>query len=271
MTALLCTIGCAPARPANRKGRPPTALRVAPFFGLHSGGAMSLELRKAAVLLGLDAKAGWPLVLTADQLFVLQIRGEAEDAEPDPVARCAFRSLLEDDIKSGELAHTTTQVLKKTTPVVRYRRSTSPHSWDGGGSLLAAVRSMDAVVPQQTKPALITHINITARDFCAWLQRNGVLPSALVSSWFKAAEVDTQPATVVAMPTVPQHTKRIPQKSIAPDWDGHRLLKRQQEFKALGLRDFTARVAKESGLSEREVTRRIKAEVKPQSAKKSAA
>lgn len=156
---------------------------------------MSLELRKAAVLLGLDAKAGWPLVLTADQLFVLQIRGEAEDAEPDPVARRAFRSLLEDDIKSGELAHTTTQVLKKTTPVVRYRRSTSPHSWDGGGSLLAAVRSMDAVVPQQTKPVLITHINITARDFCAWLQRNGVLPSALVSSWFKAWKAEEQAAS----------------------------------------------------------------------------
>jgi hypothetical protein len=235
---------------------------------------MSLELRKAAVLLGLDPKAGWPLALTADQLFVLQTRGEAEDAKPDQVALRAFRSLLEDDIKSGELARTTSQVLKKTTRSVGYSGGISTRSWDGVGGGLGGVGLIGAAparVLKQTEHVQTTQINITARDFCAWLQRNGVLPSALVSSWFKAAEVDTQPATVVAMPTVPQHTKRIPQKSIAPDWDGHRLLKRQQEFKALGLRDFTARVAKESGLSEREVTRRIKAEVKPQSAKKSAA
>jgi len=235
---------------------------------------MSLELRKAAVLLGLDAKAGWPLALTSDQLFVLQTRGEAEDAKPDQVALRAFRSLLEDDIKSGELAHTTTQVLKKTTRSVGYSGGISSRSWDGVGGGLGGVGLIGAAptrVLQQTKPVLITQINITARDFCAWLQRNGVSPSALVSDWFAAAEVDTQPATVIAMPTGPQHTKRLPQKCMASDWDGPRLLERQQEFKAMGLKDFTARVAKEAGLSVREVNRRIKAEVKPQSAAKSAA
>lgn len=273
MTVLLCTMGAAPARPANRKGRPPTALRVAPLFGLHLGGAMSLELVQAARLLGFDAKAGWPLVLTADHLACLQTHDEAKDAKLNRVAQHDFRAFLELGLQGGELAHTTSQVLKKTTRIVRHSGGISLRSWDGGGGLLAALRSMDgapARVLQRTEPVQTTCFNITAHDFCTWLQRHGMPPSALVADWFEAAEVDVQPVTAIAMATGPQHTKRLPQKCMASDWDGPRLLERQQEYKAMGLKDFTARVAKEAGLSKREVSRRIKAEVKPQSAAKRA-
>lgn len=52
--------------------------------------------------------------------------------------------------------------------------------------------------------------------------------------------------------------KKLKQHELAPEWTGQRLKNRKAELKRDGVKDFIARLSKESGLPMREVSRRIK-------------
>lgn len=62
----------------------------------------------------------------------------------------------------------------------------------------------------------------------------------------------------------PINSKKVPERSKSPEWDGKRLKDRKSELKAAGKsegrkqNDFTKRLSEEAGISVREVSRRIK-------------
>lgn len=198
----------APARNANRKGRPPTALRVASINGVcASGDGMALDLawRDALAVAGrqftrAECDAGWPETMQPFQLALLQRPWVLGDALGRRTCDAMYRELVA-ACDAGRLPHTTTTERKCVEKARHVHPSQTRRGWDGGfgnsGGWPSAYTTDDGVQLAYTKPAVfrdVTHLHITAPAFAAWLAGQGLEPSQHVAAWFKVRGVAAQAA-----------------------------------------------------------------------------
>lgn len=91
---------------------------------------------------------------------------------------------------------------------------------------------------------------IAAKDFSGWLAAQGMEASAHIAAWFKA--------TAVAPVDEPSgSTARVLKKDAQPEWTGQKLAARKAQLK--GKRALMKELVSETGVSEREIRRRIAA------------
>lgn len=258
---------------------------------------LDLQWRDAMAIWGVgmaftsvQKKAGWLETMEPQQLAALQRPWDRGDYKARSVC-WALSEAITEACAAGQIEcvvlsvapqeHQQDDDLFRHIPMVADRWAIDPSNEWVEREFLGGTLRTQRRMPQrhQSNPAVQTaklEYRIGADAFTAWLAAQGVEPSVHIAAWFKALGVvpavagaggvqGGDPSSVVLSlvqnPTQPPEgvvavPGRVPQKSMKPEWTGEKLAQRRQ---GLNGRDKSKQLSTETGLPEREITRREKA------------
>lgn len=232
----------------------------------------AMAVRSAALVFTSAEKAeGWPACMAPKQLAALQ-RPYVYGDRPGREFSWSLTKALIAACEAGTIEHTATTSRVQVASEQNFVPTSLSRNWPSQYCIYGEPRAYTR--PAQFKD--VTHYHIAAPAFATWLAVQEVEPSPHIAAWFKALGVvravagaggvqgGESPSVVLSLvqnPTQPPEVvvavpSRVPQKSMKPEWTGEKLAQRRQ---GLSGRDKSKQLSTETGLPEREITRREKA------------